>query len=84
MKKIIIGFLLLVLCGCGEHKQAETFVTTNGGIVRYPSDLGGLCDYEIHEFEYKAHTYIGCHVRDGISLTHAGHCSCNKNVSNIN
>jgi len=23
------------------------------------------------------HTYIFCNVRDGIAMTHAGHCKCN-------
>ena len=75
---LAFGSLLLVaviFCGC-EEGNITAKPTTKGGEVIIES--GVFTQVRIlDEFEYKGHTYISCNVRDGIALTHAGHCWCN-------
>lgn len=50
--------------------------TSKGGEVII--ERGGYTQVrKLNEFDYKGHTYISCNVRDGIAMTHAGHCKCN-------
>jgi hypothetical protein len=75
---IITCLLLLsaVFCGC-EDVNITAKPTSKGGEVRTENGIFTQVR-ELNEFEYKEHTYISCSVRDGISLTHAGHCKCNN------
>ena len=70
------GFILLGLSGCGETTtKAETYSKDKGVVTISTGAFSRMED--IREFEYKGHTYIYSEVRDGISMTHAGHCKCN-------
>jgi len=73
------AYLLLVavvFCGC-EDENITAKPTSKGGEVRTESGIFTRVT-ELNEFEYKGHTYISGNVRDGIALTHAGHCWCNS------
>jgi len=77
-KTTIIGYTMLIsviFFGC-EDRKITVESTSKGGQVKAE---GGFFTHvtELNEFEYKGHTYISCYVRDGIALTHAGHCWCN-------
>lgn len=74
MKKILILSLFLLSC---ETKTIRTSTNLNGGNVTKETGIF-VFSYQLDEFDYKGHKYISCKVRDGISLTHAGHCYCNK------
>lgn len=65
----------VIFCGC-EEENITAKPTTKGGEVR---TVNGIFTQvrKLNEFEYKGHTYISCNVRDGIAMTHAGHCWCN-------
>lgn len=68
--------IAILSMSCSESKTAiET--KEDGGKV---TEVGAVFtnSYDLNEFEYKGHTYIYCHVRDGIAITHAGHCACNN------
>ena len=68
----------LTFCGCGDV-NTTTMPTSKGGKVII--DVGGYTQVrKLNEFEYKGHTYISCNVRDGIAMTHAGHCKCNDKL----
>ena len=69
---LLLILFALTSCGVNETSVSET---KNGGKV-YVYD-GLTKQYDIYEFDYKNHKYIYCQVRDGISMTHAGHCKCN-------
>lgn len=73
---VIIAMCMFFL-GCENKQGTMTSSTKEGGTV---TNANGIFQnsYDLTEFEYKGHTYISCQVRDGISLTHAGHCKCNK------
>jgi len=75
---IYIKYFILILFfySCGEEHIIAT-PTSKGGEVRKENGIF-VQVRKLNEFEYKGHTYISCNVRDGISLTHAGHCWCNK------
>jgi hypothetical protein len=74
MKRVsFILFLFLTSCEDNVTTREQTPVLNEGGVVktsRYST--------KINEFEYKDHIYIYSRVRDGIAMSHAGHCSCNK------
>ena len=79
----VFAYVLLVaviFCGCGEENITAKS-TTKGGEVR---TVNGIFTQirKLGEFEYKGHTYISCNVRDGIAMTHAGHCWCNREPHN--
>lgn len=72
-----ILLLIVIICfGCNEGKTT-TKQTSKGGEVRTETGIF-IQVRELKEFDYKGHTYISCDVRDGIALTHAGHCWCNS------
>lgn len=71
MKRIL---LLLMLFGCEESNNVQTINSKKVTNIY----MDGISNTDIYEFEYKGHTYIGCNVHGGKSLTHAGHCRCNK------
>jgi len=75
-KKILIILSLITLFSCDEQEIHTKTHKTGGEVVK----TSGIFTQTRHldEFDYKGHTYISCEVRDGISLTHAGHCKCNK------
>lgn len=86
MKKTLINLrpfafasLLLVaviFCGCeDENITANTITKKKGEVIT--DNVGFISVNYLNEFDYKGHTYISCKVRDGIALTHAGHCWCN-------
>jgi len=72
---IYVLLMSIIFCGCGDEK-IKVKSTSNGGDVRIETGIFTQVRH-LYEFEYKGHTYISCKVRDGISLTHAGHCWCN-------
>jgi len=69
-------FILLGLTGCGETTTHVEQKTPTKGTVRISNGAFSHAE-DIQEFDYKGHTYIYSKVRDGISMTHAGHCKCN-------
>lgn len=75
--KLFIIPVFTLLFGCDNNSYSTRTQTQKSGQV---SRTDGIFDqtYDLEEFDYKGHTYIGCKVRDGIALTHAGHCKCNK------
>jgi hypothetical protein len=78
MKKILILLTLITFLISCEEKKPTTTTTQNGGEVH--KEIGFMvATTKLTEFEYKNHTYVSCEVRDGIALTHAGHCKCNPN-----
>ena len=78
---LIIGFIILtmlILSSCNEPNVTSEERGDKGGVIRI--DYGSsMTEYSIREFEYKKHLYIYTDVHNGISVTHAGHCKCNKN-----
>jgi hypothetical protein len=56
--------------------RIETKTTNTGGQVKHSTGVF-VRKFDLYEFEYKGHTYISCNVREGIVMTHAGHCWCN-------
>ena len=73
----IFGALYFALSAIGSEEKTTTRPTSKGGEV-ITSNGVFTQKKELNEFDYKGHTYISCKVRDGIALTHAGHCWCNK------
>lgn len=76
MKNLI---LFLFLFGCEQSSNSQTNNIIKGKIIS-SMDFGSMKNVDLYEFEYKGHTYIGCNVHGGKSLTHAGHCKCNKQI----
>lgn len=74
MTKILSFLLILLLTSCTSMPTVEkTDITpTKHIIVLQPYK------YTVHEWSYKGHVYLSCEVRDGMALTHAGHCPCIK------
>ncbi len=74
---LFISTLLVAvfLFGCGESKTTTTQTSKGGEVITQTGIFAQV--RELTEFEYKGHNYISCNVRDGIALTHAGHCWCN-------
>ncbi len=78
MKKILLCIVIMLTMTACEENKPTTKVTKHGGYVE--EKVGAFVKQtELQEFEYKGHTYISCNVRDGKSITHAGHCLCNPN-----
>ena len=77
IKVITLGVLLLAIGACGNTTIETTRTTDKGGSVALKQGAFQK-NTELFEFEYKGHLYISCEVRDGMALTHAGHCPCNK------
>jgi hypothetical protein len=79
MKKLsllLVIFTILGLTSCGETTtKAEAYSDTQG-VVRISTGAFSRVE-DIREFDYKGHTYLCTEVRDGVSITHAGHCKCN-------
>ena len=68
--------VIVIFCGCGDV-NTTAMPTSKGGEVII--ERGGFTQVrKLNEFDYKGHTYISCNVRDGIAMTHAGHCKCNN------
>lgn len=80
MKKLntLLIIIMTFFYGCGETSiRSVENINGNGGMIR--ENTGILTSFQyLHETEYKNHTYIIISVRDGYSITHAGHCVCNK------
>ena len=75
-KELFISLVAIIFCGC-ENGETITRPTPKGGEVITENGIFVTVS-ELTEFDYKGHKYVSCRVRDGISLTHAGHCRCNK------
>lgn len=78
MKKLLLFIVIILTITACEEKKPTTKTTKHGGYIQ--EEIGVMVTQtELKEFEYKGHTYISCDVRDGKSITHAGHCLCNPN-----
>lgn len=75
MKQFLYLLLIVFLAACEPAKT--TAVATKDGAVVTAFNGFQANKYDLFEFEYKGHAYIACRVRDGIALTHAGHCPAN-------
>jgi hypothetical protein len=79
MKKILVTFTSLTLlfsCKPKEQKSEFTNQKTEIGKESYTVIHDECCSsFEINEVRIKGHLYLYTTVRDGISITHAGHCS---------
>lgn len=73
--KLVFVMFFMTLLGC-KKSTVTSSPSETGGEVKFTSGMFTQI-MELREFEHKGHTYISCKVRDGISLTHAGHCKCN-------
>ena len=76
MKNLVVVAIALIMSSC-EMLDKSPVEMSGKGMVRFSN--GALTSMiDLTEFDYKGHTYISCHVRGGMSMTHAGHCKCNK------
>lgn len=75
-------FLLLFLASCSDKKSVRVESHEHGGVVTID---GAYTPYQraLYEIDYKGHTYVACEVRDGLALTHAGHCWCNEKPGSL-
>lgn len=71
---------LLSSCESSELESTRVSETEKGGEVheRYDGFISINIRTELHEMDYKGHVYVYCHVKNGIAMTHAGHCPCNS------
>jgi hypothetical protein len=79
----IVATLIFYSCNQESNITADPITNqqpSNKGTARFSEGIF-VSVIDLHEFEYKNHTYIGCRVRDGISLTHAGYCKCYKQTT---
>jgi hypothetical protein len=74
IKFLQIICIVILFSSCEEQEMKAYPTNKSQGVVT--GTYGRVLT--LNEFQYKGHTYISCDVRDGISLTHAGHCPCNK------
>jgi hypothetical protein len=74
---IVASFFIMSSCSDKIEKTRTRKVGGNKFDLVIESGLT-YQQYEINEFEFKNHIYIYSRVRDGIAMTHAGHCPCNK------
>lgn len=80
MKQLLfIAIISILIIGC-ESGATPVFEKSNAKTEGQVTTTNGpfQTSHSIQEFEYKNHTYISCGVRDGISISHAGHCKCNN------
>jgi hypothetical protein len=73
-----IAFLLFAISiffGCQESKITTSENLNGGCLIIHGSITKQIINLD--EFDFKNHTYISCKIREGIALTHAGHCWCN-------
>ena len=78
MKKLTLLLVMftILLTSCGETTtKAESYSDTHGSFTISNGAFSRVD--ELGEFDYKGHTYIYTEVRDGIAMSHAGHCKCN-------
>ena len=77
MKKILVTFTSLTLlfsCKPKEQKSEFTNQKTEIGKESYTVIHNEFSSFEINEVRIKGHLYLYTTVRQGISITHAGHC----------
>jgi hypothetical protein len=77
MKNILVTFTSLTLlfsCEPKEQKSEFTNQKTEIGKESYTVIHNECCSFEIYEVRIKGHLYLYTPVREGISITHAGHC----------
>jgi hypothetical protein len=85
-KRLFLAIIVtLILYSCNEESNITTDPTTNQqlsnkGTIRFSEGIF-VSVVNLHEFEYKNHTYIDCRVRDGILLTYASHCKYYKQTT---
>lgn len=79
MKKILVTFTsLTLLFSCCESKEQESELIRQKTEVTkesYSVNHSEFYSFEIYEVRIKGHLYLYTPVRDGISITHAGHCN---------
>ena len=69
MKKIILYVLFPIFLGCSKPNVKN---------INQEINIDGYYDkISTYEWIYKNHVYIIIKSKNNISLTHAGHCSCN-------
>jgi len=74
---VYVLLVAVIFCGCEDGRyKVEAKPTNTGGQITITDGIL-ISTLHLDEFEYKGHTYISCNVRDGIAMTHAGHCWCN-------
>jgi hypothetical protein len=70
MKKILSFIFILSCFGCKEPNVKS---------INQEINIDGYYEkISTYEWVYKNHTYIILKSKNNISLTHAGHCRCNK------
>jgi hypothetical protein len=74
--KIVLLLLTMVFISCTDERIKVREKDTGGTVT--VSTSGFSRDYDLKEFTYKGHLYIYSEVRDGIAMSHAGHCGCGK------
>ena len=77
MKKILVTFTSLTLlfsCKPKEQKSEFSNQKTEIGKESYTVIHNEFSSFEVKEVNIKGHLYLYTRVRDGISITHAGHC----------
>jgi hypothetical protein len=77
MKKLLLLIVIMLTMVSCENKKPITKTTKIGGYIEEEDGIF-IHQTQLKEFDYKGHTYVSCHVRDGKSITHAGHCKCNS------
>lgn len=72
---------LITLLSCKQEVRVLTPEQARKEAIQKRIDDGiwFIQNNDIHEFEYKGHTYMYDGVRDGVCVWHAGHCKCNPN-----
>lgn len=70
--KIYILILIIFLFNCKQKVE----VSEDGGVI-YNNKIYKLT-YRSDEFTYKNHIYISWRHNRVVTITHAGHCNCNK------
>jgi len=79
-KNLIILTSLFFITSCSDKDSEKVTINTYSDkktFLEVKTPLT-LARHEIHEFEYKGHVYLYTEVHGGITITHAGHCPCNK------
>jgi hypothetical protein len=80
MKKILVTFTSLTLlfsCEPKEQEQKSEFTNQKTEVTKesYTVIHNEFASFYLNEVRIKGHLYLYTTVRDGISITHAGHCN---------
>lgn len=66
MKKLVL--ICLILIGCEDVQKTPAVIKKSDGSS---APIGQFFD-----MTYKGHVYVCNTVRDGLAISHAGHCPC--------